>query len=165
MRVGTGLKITELPINKIKPYEKNPRKNNRAVIAVKRSIEEFGMRWPIIIDKDNVIVAGHTRFQAAKELGFTSIPTMTIDNLSESQIKAFRIADNRTSDFADWDVELLSAELEELDFDMDWLELSDLGLSSDFLPTTEDEQGKLDERKPVFVTCPHCGEKFEYVKD
>ncbi|GHU71467.1 hypothetical protein FACS1894184_18340 [Clostridia bacterium] len=103
-------------------------------------------------------------YQAAKELGFTSLPTLVADDLTEEQIKAFRIADNRTADFADWDAELLNAELHDISLDLDWLELADLGVGAEFMPGSEDDQGNLSEKIPVMVTCPHCGQEFEYVK-
>jgi site-specific DNA-methyltransferase (adenine-specific) len=160
----TKLNVIERPMKDIKPYERNPRKNKRAIAAVKRSIQEFGFRVPIIIDGSGVIVAGHSRYQAAKELGFTSLPTLVADDLTDEQVKAFRIADNRTVDFADWDAELLNAELHDISLDLDWLELADLGVGAEFMPGSEDEQGNLSEKTPVMVTCPHCGQEFEYVK-
>ena len=159
------LQVVERPIVDVIPYEKNPRKNKRAIEAVKRSIEEFGFRAPIIVDENNVIVAGHTRLQAAKSLGYKTVPTITAEGLTEQQIKAYRIADNRTQEFAEWDTELLSAELDELtDVDLNWLELGELGIEADFAPGGEDEQGRLSEKAPISVTCPNCGHEFEYVK-
>lgn len=98
-------------INELKPYEKNPRKNDSAVDAVAESIKEFGFKNPVIIDKDGVIVAGHTRLKAAKKLGLEEVPTIMADDLSEEQVKAFRLADNKTAELAGWDFDLLSEEL------------------------------------------------------
>ncbi|GHU70097.1 hypothetical protein FACS1894184_15090 [Clostridia bacterium] len=162
--MSTKLNLVERNMKEIKPYERNPRKNKRAIEAVKRSISEFGFRVPIIVDNDNVIVAGHTRYQAAKELGYTELPTLMANDLTSEQIKAYRIADNRTQDFADWDGDLLSAEVADLDMDLEWLELADLGVGVDFQPGSEDEQGNLSEKPPIMVTCPHCSLEFEYVK-
>lgn len=106
------LKIVEMPINDIIPYENNPRNNDSAVDKVAASIHEFGFKVPIIIDKNNVIVAGHTRLKAAEKLGLDSVPVIKADDLSEEQIKAFRLADNKTSEFAEWDFEALNEELE-----------------------------------------------------
>lgn len=101
------------------PYEKNPRKNDGAVPAVAASIEEFGFKVPIVIDKDGVIVAGHTRLKAAKKLGMAEVPCIIADDLTPEQIKAFRLADNKTGELADWDFGLLDEELAELGaFDM-----------------------------------------------
>ena len=104
------------------PYANNPRNNENAVEKVAASIKEFGFKIPIVIDKDNVIVCGHTRVKAAKRLGLETVPCIIADDLTDAQIKAFRIADNRTAEFAEWDNELLSIELEqlqELDFDLE----------------------------------------------
>ena len=97
------------------PYINNPRDNTQAIDKVASSIKNFGFKVPIIIDKENVIIAGHTRLKAAKKLGLEEIPTIKVEDLTEQQIKAFRIADNKTSEFAEWDMELLEIELEGLD--------------------------------------------------
>jgi ParB-like chromosome segregation protein Spo0J len=114
-----NLKITYKAISEIKEYEKNPRKNDGAVDKVAASIKEFGFKNPIIIDKNGIIIAGHTRLKAAKKLGFDKVPTILADDLTEQQTKAFRIADNKVSEFADWDDELLFQELGDIpDIDM-----------------------------------------------
>ena len=100
------------------PYENNPRTNEKAVDAVANSIKEFGMKNPIIIDKNNVVVAGHTRLYALQKLGIESAPCIVADDLTDDQIKAFRIADNSTAQIAEWDLDKLNAELSGLDFDM-----------------------------------------------
>ena len=100
------------------PYENNPRKNDKAVDIVAKSISEFGFKVPIIIDKNNVIVCGHTRLKAAKKLGIKSVPVIIADDLSEDQIKAFRLVDNKTSELASWDDELLIQELMNIQLDM-----------------------------------------------
>jgi len=112
------LQIEYLEINRIVPYEKNPRRNDQAVEAVAASIREFGFKVPIIIDGNNVIVCGHTRLKAAKKLKLQSVPCIRADDLTEEQIRAFRLADNKTGEAAEWDAELLNTELFELDFDM-----------------------------------------------
>jgi len=86
---------------------------------VAESIKEFGFKVPIIVDKDNVIVAGHTRLRAAKKLGMKTVPCIVADDLTPEQIKAFRLADNKVSEFSEWDMDLLTSELKEIDFDMD----------------------------------------------
>lgn len=90
------MKIIEMPISELVPYANNPRNNDNAVDAVAASIREFGFKVPIIVDKDNVIVAGHTRLKAAEKLGLSSVPVIRADNLTEEQVKAFRLADNKT---------------------------------------------------------------------
>ena len=109
------LNIEYIKTDKLIPYVNNPRINDNAVDMVAASIAEFGFKNPIIVDKDNVIVAGHTRLKAARKLGLDEVPTIKVDDLTDPQIKAFRIADNKTSEFAEWDMELLKIELEGLD--------------------------------------------------
>lgn len=111
--------ILNLGLEEIKPYEKNPRNNDNAVDAVAASIREFGFKVPIIIDKDNIIVAGHTRYKAAKKLGLKTVPCIKADDLTDEQVKAFRLADNKVSEQAEWDFELLNEELETITMDMD----------------------------------------------
>jgi len=111
-------------INEVKPYEKNPRINEGAVEAVAKSIKEFGFRQPLVIGADGVIICGHTRLKAAKKMGLEKVPVHVATDLSPEQIKAFRIADNKTGEIAEWDYELLPIELSELqgmDFDLSLL--------------------------------------------
>ena len=114
------MNIKEYPVKDLIPYENNPRNNREAVDYVANSIKEFGFKVPIVIDKNNVIVAGHTRLLAAEKLGLKTVPCIVADDLTEEQIKAFRLADNKTGEFATWDFEKLDFELNELsDFDME----------------------------------------------
>ena len=114
------MEIITKKIDEVIPYEKNPRKNDDAVDYVAKSIEEFGFKVPIIIDKDNVIVTGHTRLKAAKKLGLKEVPTIMADDLTEEQIKAFRLADNKVGEYAEWDFDLLEDELDDiLNIDME----------------------------------------------
>lgn len=114
-----SLSVTHIKTVDIKPYEKNPRKNDEAVKYVAESIREFGFKVPIVIDDDHVIVAGHTRWKAAKKLGLEEVPCVIADDLTEEQIKAFRLADNKVAEKAEWDFNLLSVELEDIvDLDM-----------------------------------------------
>jgi len=111
----------------IKPYEHNPRDNDGAVEAVARSIREYGFRQPIVVDAEGVIVVGHTRWKAAKALGLEEVPVHVATDMSSEQIKAYRIADNKVADLAEWDYELLPIELSELrgmDVDLDLLGFS-----------------------------------------
>ena len=112
------IKIIEKNIDELVPYENNARINDKAVEAVANSISDFGFKNPVIIDKNNVLVAGHTRVKAAKKLGLTKVPCIIADDLDEDQIKAFRIADNSSAQVAEWDMEKLMAELQDIDFDM-----------------------------------------------
>lgn len=107
------------PIKSIRPYEKNPRRNDEAVDAVAASIREFGWQQPIVVDRDGVIIAGHTRYKAAKKLKCDTVPVVVADDLTEDQVRAYRLADNKTGELAEWDTALLGEELAELaDFDM-----------------------------------------------
>ena len=142
-------------LDEIKPYEKNPRNNKDAVKYVANSIKEFGFKVPIVIDSEGVIVAGHTRYKAAKKLKMDKVPCIVADDLTEDQIRAFRIADNKVSEIAEWDFELLEGEMEMLDFDM-----TDFGfLEDDEEPLEEpakereDLSGKIGETYEVIIEC------------
>ena len=117
------LKVEQWPTEKVVPYARNPRKNEGIPVAkVKASLKEFGWRQPIVVDSEGVIIVGHTRYQAALELGMTEIPVHVAEGLTAAQVKAYRIADNKTGDFAEWDFDLLKlefADLQELDFGLD----------------------------------------------
>lgn len=127
--------IKEVPIGDVKPYENNPRDNDGAVEATANSIKEFGWQQPIVVDKDMVIIAGHTRLKAAKQLGLKHVPIVVAD-LSEEQAKAYRLADNKTGELADWDMGLLDDELAEIaDIDM-----SDFGFDLDIPDDGEEAQ-------------------------
>ena len=122
--------IIEVKITELKPYENNPRNNDDAAAAVARSIKEFGFKVPVIIDKNTVIVAGHTRLKAAMLLKLESVPCIVADDLTDEQIKAFRLADNKVSELATWDFEALDKELKDLeDMDLDF-DMSDFGFES-----------------------------------
>ena len=108
------MEISNKRVEELIPYAKNPRKNDEAVKYVAQSIEEFGFKIPIIIDKDNIIVAGHTRLKAAKQLGMTEVPCIIADDLTEEQVQAFRLADNKVAEIAEWDESLLKIELEDI---------------------------------------------------
>ena len=113
------MQIYDVNITELIPYAKNPRKNDAAVDATAASIKEFGFKVPIVIDRNNVIVAGHTRLKAASRLGLKTVPCVIADDLSDEQIKAFRLADNKTAELASWDLQLLGEELAEItDIDM-----------------------------------------------
>lgn len=152
--------IKQVEISELIPYENNPRKNDEAVEYVANSIREFGFKVPIIIDKENVIVAGHTRYKAANELGLNVVPCIVADDLDENQIKAFRLADNKVSEQSEWDYLKLEQELLNVDFDMSCFgfdadsEMEDFDISSLY----EDSKS---EEKPKTIICPFCGKEFE----
>ena len=106
--------IEIVSMDEITPYENNPRNNENAISKVVESISEFGFTNPILLDNNNIIIAGHTRYEAAKVLGLDEVPCIYLDDLSEEQIKAYRLVDNKTSEFASWDFNALSKELAEI---------------------------------------------------
>lgn len=113
------LEIKYIPIDDIKPYKNNPRLNEDAIPYVMNSIKEFGFKNPIILDKNNVIVAGHTRLESAKRLDMEEVPVIYADDLTNEQIKAFRLADNKVAEKSMWDYTKLDEELDNiLDIDM-----------------------------------------------
>lgn len=112
------MKIKQMKIEELKPYPNNPRINDSAVDAVAASIREFGWKQPLVVDKDGVIVAGHTRYKAAQKLGMDEVPVVVADDLTGEQIKAYRLADNKTAELAEWDFGKLDIELEGIDLDM-----------------------------------------------
>jgi ParB-like chromosome segregation protein Spo0J len=167
-------------ITSIRPYDKNPRNNDDAVEAVAASLRQFGFRQPIVVDADGVIICGHTRYKAAQKLGLAKVPVHVAQDLSPEQVKAYRIADNKTAELAEWNMDLLPIELKDLqaaDFD-----LSALGFDADELAAllappgteglTDPDSVPEPPEEPVtqpgdlwllgaFTTCPHCGEVNE----
>lgn len=114
------MNLLEMKISEVKPYDKNPRKNDVSVDKVANSIKEFGFKVPIVLDKNNVIVCGHTRYKAAKKLGMKVVPCVVADDLTDEQIKAYRLADNKVGEESEWDLDLLGMELDNiLDIDME----------------------------------------------
>lgn len=134
------LKVKWVPIGEVRPYPGNPRRNDQAVDAVAASIREFGWRQPIVVDADGTIVCGHTRYKAARRLGEESVPVTVAADLTPEQVAAYRLADNKVGELAEWDDGLLSLELDgifdidmgEFGFDLDDLGLTDEGLSDAF---------------------------------
>jgi len=108
------MKIEHRALSAITPYEKNPRLNDDAVDAVAESIERFGFRVPLVVDENGVIVCGHTRFKAAQKLGLDKVPVHVAKDLTPEQIRAYRIADNKTAELSSWDMDLLPLELADL---------------------------------------------------
>ena len=135
------MQVVEMPINEIIPYERNPRRNEEAVEKVANSIKQFGFRQPILLDKDNVIICGHTRLMAARALGLDKCPCIVNPDLTEKQVKALRIADNKTGEIADWDFVRLA---DEIDFDMDWTDLGFDNNELEGLANFRDELNALD---------------------
>ncbi len=127
------MNIVEIALEELRPYENNPRNNDEAVEPVANSIKEFGFKVPIVIDKDNVIIAGHTRYKAAKQLKLKTVPCIIADDLTEEQIRAFRLADNKVSEIATWDYNALNFELENIiDIDMTIFDFDMSGIDDTF---------------------------------
>lgn len=136
------MKIVEKPIDELVMYENNPRKNDEAVKYVADSIKEFGFNVPIVIDKNNVIVCGHTRLKAAKELKLSTVPCLIKDDLTDEQVKKFRLVDNKLAEIAEWDEILLKDELNEID-DLDFNDkylFDDNPTDEDFLINENDDK-------------------------
>jgi hypothetical protein len=125
------VQIEMIPIDEVREYEGNPRVNEPAVDGVAASIKQFGFKVPVIVDGDNVLVAGHTRVRAARKLGLTKVPAVRADDLTPEQVRAFRVADNKLHELSSWNIDLLTVELAELkSLDVD---LGSLGFSGDEL--------------------------------
>lgn len=159
------MEVINKKLSELIPYEKNPRKNDDAVKYVMNSIKEFGFKNPIIIDKNNVIVAGHTRYKASKKLKLKEVPCVVADDLTEEQINAYRLADNKTGEKAEWDFELLNEEvnnilsLDMIDFGFD--DIFDTDEKDVEVKNTNAELNVEDYNDNEFkCTCPKCGFKF-----
>lgn len=142
-----AVKIVYKPLDGLYYYENNPRRNEKAVKAVRKSIEEFGFLNPIIVDNENVIICGHTRFLAAKQLNMETVPVIVAGDLTEEQVTAFRLADNKVAEIATWNKSKLHDELLELKgiFDM-----TQFGFKSDEEELTRQLSSK-------HHKCPRCG--------
>ena len=158
------------PVDRLIPYAKNSRTHSDEQVAqIAASIREFGWTNPILVDGENGIIAGHGRLMAARKLGYTEVPTIELKDLTETQRKAYIIADNKLALNAGWDDEMLTVEINELladGFDLDVLgfnteELEKLMYELNFEPATLEEQGKLDQLDPKWIACPHCGKEFD----
>jgi ParB-like chromosome segregation protein Spo0J len=156
------MKIEEINIDDVIPYHNNPRKN-QAVDKVASSLSEFGFQQPIVVDKNMVVIVGHTRLLSAKKLGMKKVPVFIAD-LTEAKAKAYRIADNRLSEDSDWDYDFLNIEmnmLKEENFDLGQLGFSEEELDrliadeEDFEPSDIDDQGEID--NPA-KKCESCGQ-------
>lgn len=149
-------------------YENNPRNNEVAIDAVAKSIEEFGFKVPIVITKENVIIAGHTRLKASLKLGLATVPCIVADDLTEGQIKAFRLADNKTAELASWDFTKLESELESIEMDMSVFGFEDLeskvpdnATDDDFDPSEELTEIPYTKKDDIYLLGNHrvmCGD-------
>lgn len=159
-------KIEKMPIGELRVYENNPRINDAAVGPLVESIKQFGFNNPILIDENNVIIAGHTRLKAALELEMEELPCIRLEDLTPDEVNAFRLVDNKTAEFADWDLAKLNVELSEIVANMPELDMEKFGFFElpeididDFLKDKQDKP--VQEEEPERIQCPHCGEWFD----
>jgi len=181
------VQVVDLPLKDIRPYWRNPRKNDGAVDAVRRSIETYGYNQPIVVDAENVIIAGHTRYKALQQLGVDTASCVVLD-LDPAKAKEYRIADNKTNELSSWDYENLIPELREVgnledlqiyfqDDDLDRL-VRDVSPTYEAPPAQEhiEERGRqMDQRferdnaeelaSYVTLVCPECAEEFAVNRD
>ena len=156
------MKIIEKKLSEIHPYENNPRINDGAVQFVANSIHEFGFKVPIVIDTEGTIVCGHTRYKAAKKLKMDTVPCILADDLTEDQIKAYRLADNRVAEFSEWNVDRLNVEMnevEQMDIDMTMFGFG-YDMYEDEEPEEEEEEYEEDTKEVLRCRCPKCGYRF-----
>ncbi len=152
------MKIEYRKLEDLTPYENNPRINDDAVKFVANSIKKFGFKVPLVINQGGVIITGHTRYKASQELGLKEVPCVIADDLTEEEQNAFRLADNKVSELAEWDFSLLDEELNNLDIDMSEFGFEDL----DFETQANDyEQKGLKDDNTKLHKCPECGCEFE----
>ena len=151
------MKIVDIKVDDLVPYENNPRYNDNAVDAVAKSIQEFGFKVPCVIDGNNNVITGHTRIKACKQLGITEIPCVVADDLTEEQIKSFRLVDNKTGEIADWDFYKLEQELNEIDMDMSCFSFEEKNPAESL--DLDDTADKIEGKKACH--CPKCGFEFE----
>lgn len=153
------MKIIDLNPSELIEYATNPRKNDRAVDSVAASIKQFGFLQPIVIDESKTIVAGHTRLRAAKKLDLKKVPCVIASSLTEQQIKAFRILDNRLHELAEWDEELLKLEIESIiDFDFSQFDI-DFHVNDEIPIDIPEDNQEIDEMAlaETNIECPQCG--------
>ena len=145
------MKAVEIELRKLIPYENNPRKNEKAVDAVMQSIKQFGFKNPIIVDENMVIISGHTRRLAALKLSMDKVPVIIAKDLTEEQVRAFRLADNRVASFSSWD----EAKLKEEIADINNIDLSDFGFKKDKIDDIFREKAEIKTH-----ICPKCGHEW-----
>jgi ParB-like chromosome segregation protein Spo0J len=150
------MKTKTLPLETLIPYAGNPRKNDHAVEQVAAAIKRFGFRVPVLAKSDGTIIDGHLRVKAAKHLSMKEVPVVLCDDLSEADIKALRISINRMAELAEWDTELLSAELEGLV--AEGIGLEDVGFDENSLPkpSTEIERDSIENLPSTFEVIAEC---------
>ena len=160
------MNIINMKIEEVIPYKNNPRINARAVKVVADSIREFGFKNPIVVDKDKEIIVGHTRLEASKVLGLKEVPVIIADDLTEEQVKAFRIMDNKSSEFAEWDYSKLIEEIEGLkaeDYDIELTGFNDKELGDIIDELIDEEEEKKKEDEPELEITSEVLEEHNYL--
>ena len=159
------MEIINKKIDELIPYENNPRKNDDAVEYVAKSIKEFGFKVPIVIDKNNVIVAGHTRYKASKQLGLIEVPCIVADDLTDEQVKAFRLADNKVSEYSNFDYFELQEELKLIleKTQIEEIKKFDFSIDEEIKWEETDETEKTSSKGNDFLyyECPNCHKLIE----
>lgn len=155
--------LETVPLDKIKPYWRNPRRiSDDAVETVRRSIEAYGYRQPIVVDDEYVIIVGHTRYAALRRLGVPEIPVLVARHLSERKVKEYRLIDNRSAEFTSWDIDVLVEELSALDEQFAATEFSDVVDAGEFLTVEDKARQEWDQVVPeTDLVCPHCWTEFK----
>lgn len=149
-------------LKELVPYKNNPRKNDKAAPLVAASIKQFGFKVPIVIDKNNVIVCGHTRYKAAQALQIEKVPCIIAADLTDEQIKAYRLADNKVTEAATWDFKLLDSEMAAIKIDMQPFGFIENSVDEDKLDDFfENAEAGISGKKKKTITCPNCGEEIE----
>lgn len=159
------MQVENWKIEDVKPYENNPRNNDDAVEYVANSIKEFSWQQPLVVDSDGVLIVGHTRLKAAELLGLETVPVVVANDLTEEQVRAYRLADNKTGEYAGWDFGMLTEELESID----WLDLNmeqfgfkdlEINYDPDVIFGSDGGADSKPKEKEMHV-CPKCGHEFE----
>ena len=167
MEYNFFMEIQQLKLDELIPYKDNPRINQEAVGIVKNSLQKFGFKQPIVIDKNYEIIVGHTRYYAARELQIKEVPCLIAEDLSEAEIKAYRIMDNKSSEYAAWNFGLLTKEMQDIadlqEFDLKFTgfsenEINDMLGEVDANTIDDEDIPKMDELDQM--ECPNCGYKF-----
>ena len=154
------MKTIDIKLSEIKPYDKNPRDNDGAVDAVAASIQEFGFKQPIVVDKDGVIIVGHTRYKAAQKLELDTVPVLVAKDLTDEQVKAYRLADNKTAELAGWNFNLLNIELEGIpEIDMEQFGFIEKKTAQQINECEELDVDDFDDEE-FECECPRCGFRF-----
>ena len=151
------MQITYLNIEDIKPYKNNPRKNKEAIDYVVNSIKEFGFKVPITIDENNVIITGHTRYEASKRLGLKQVPCIIVKDLNEEQIRAYRLADNKVAEMTTWDFQKLEEEISDIkNINLNMYGFDDTIESFNWDDIEELVEENYEQPEQKMCECPYC---------